>query len=135
MGDDNQDCNPLGSNLAHASFPNEGSNFIHFNYMNTWNGKPDVRTVFLTCISPYLIYITREYVCFYLLAEAMLFKVAMHEIGHTLGLHHSEDSVIMYEYTYEHTPESSYLELSWDDYNGINVQYQIKVLIQKQQRK
>ena len=66
LGDDNQDCNPLGSNLAHASFPNEGSNFIHFNYMNTWNGKPDVHTVFLACITPYLIFLTLEYPCFYL---------------------------------------------------------------------
>jgi len=83
-----------GSVLAHAAFPEDGGDF-HFDDDETWTAESNAGT--------------------------NLFQVAAHEIGHTLGLSHSnEPNAMMYASYGGYTPN---MRLHSDDISAIQSLY------------
>lgn len=119
---DNYGFDGIGDTLAHAFYPQSGK--LHFDSSEFWGcfnesvnkSKPDFSNSLRTTSQLSVQFFSD-------LAFTHLKEVALHEIGHILGLGHSEDnSAVMAPY-YRGTVENP--SLSQDDIDGIKTLYSI----------
>lgn len=106
--------------MAHAFFPRYGGD-VHFDDDEPWR-SPDNRGSFLYI--HYIVISILEHISF--LSGIDLYSVAAHEIGHSLGLKHSQSTqALMAPFYQGYTGDTIFLQA--DDIKGIQHLYGMKV--------